>query len=70
MLNGGYVSSGTTAYGSCLLYVTRSDPQGKDVHSLGLAYNGWPTTQSDTIAADFAGCAAPELDANIGIWLS
>jgi hypothetical protein len=23
---------GTTAYGSCLGYVTRSDPQGKDVH--------------------------------------
>lgn len=22
----------TTAYGSCLGYVTRSDPQGKDVH--------------------------------------
>jgi hypothetical protein len=26
---------GTTAYGSCLGYVTRSDPQGMGVHSLG-----------------------------------
>lgn len=26
---------GTTAYGSCLGYVTRSDPQGKDVHFWG-----------------------------------
>ncbi len=47
---------GTNAYGSCLGYVTQSDPQGKDVHFWDLVCKGWQGVRSVTIEADYAGC--------------
>ncbi|WP_323547168.1 hypothetical protein, partial [Pseudomonas sp. RTS4] len=47
---------GTTAYGSCLRYVTRSDPQDKDVHFWVLVCRGRQGVRSVTIEADDAGC--------------
>jgi hypothetical protein len=47
---------GTIAYGSCRGYVTRSDPQGKDVHFSVLVCRGRQGVRSVTIEADYAGC--------------
>lgn len=49
---------GTTAYGSCLGYVTRSDPQGKDGHSQDSVYRGQQGGQNVSIEADDADCDA------------
>jgi hypothetical protein len=49
---------GTTAYGSCLGYVTQSDPQGKGVHFQVSGYRDRQGVRNVTIEADYAGCGA------------